>query len=129
MDHHRGRLNVNRWDQHLTKAFPVSQAELVDQYRAEAESPNLSAMEPTGWSVLAAYQAIWKKLRDEAISRMIYNLHVGLEDARYEVEKNIAALQAAGHMTNVSHQDDLEELVLPLATVTFHSSDENDVPD
>ena len=56
-NHHEGRLNVNRWDQHLTRAFPISEADLRARSRVYQASPDLSAALPTGWNMLAVDQA------------------------------------------------------------------------
>ena len=79
-NHHEGRLNVNRGNQHLTRAFPIPEDKMRARYTADIDSPDRSAMVPTGWSLLAADQAGWKQLKDESITHMIDSLQVDLKD-------------------------------------------------
>lgn len=123
-----GRLHVNRWDQHLADVFSVNLTDLANYYMATAGSPYLSAMEPTGWSVHAAEQVGRKRLRDEKITQMIFNLGMNLCDTSDEVARGLEYLHAVGHMTNISLRDDFEDCVKPLASVTHASSDDSALP-
>ena len=82
----------------MTRAFPISEDELRAHYTADLDSPDINASVPTGWNMLATYQAGWKQVRDETITQKIDNLQVDLKDSRNEVNKSLAALQAASHM-------------------------------
>ena len=78
-NHHEGRLNVNRWDQHLTRAFPVPCDELRTHYNEDPSSSDVCSLLPTGWHLLASDQTLWKQLRDETVTLMINNLQLNLQ--------------------------------------------------
>ena len=61
-------------------------------------------MEPTGWSVHAAEQAEWTRLREYRMTQMVLNFKLNPRNTRAEVVLGLERLHGAGHMTNISLQ-------------------------
>ena len=87
-NHHEGRLNVNRWDQHLSRAFPIQLDDLNRHYGVDPSSPDKGSLLPTGWHSLAPNQTGWKQLRDETVTLIIGNLQLDLHNKPDDI-KNI----------------------------------------
>lgn len=67
--HHKGKLHMNWWDQHLAEASSENQEFLVSPYVSPGDSPEMNALKPTGWCVYALEQAGWKHMRMRRLPR------------------------------------------------------------
>ena len=111
-NHHEGRLNVNRWDQHLTRVFPIPYDELRSHNNEDHSSVDIGSLLPTGWHLLASDQPHWKQLRDETVTLMMNNLQLNLQVKHHEIKQSLVCLQAAGHMRNVTLSSDVGGVTL-----------------
>ena len=131
-NHHEGRLNVNRWDQHLTRAFPIQLDDLNRHYGVDPSSSDKGSLLPAGWHSLAPNQTGWKQLRDETVTLMIGNLQLDLHSKPDDIKKSLKSLHDAGYMSNLSLSLIAEdEFALPVVEVEVSQDVQHDpfVPD
>ena len=127
-NHHEGRLNVNRWDQHLTRAFPIRLDDLKVHYGVDPDSPDKGSLLPTGWHLLAPNQTGWKQLRDETVTLMINNLQLDLRNKPDEINNSLKSLHDAGYMSNLSLSSIADEVLdLPVVGVELSQDVQHDL--